>query len=141
VNGAYGGTKADVLNLSLKLQQELAGTGVRIQVVPGNVRELRNILERAAVLCDGGLITPDDLAITVTAVPRPPVLQATAALATQLASPMPNHAPAGDLHSLERTMIEQAPQTARFNKSKAAKALGLTRHPLYIRMRKHGFES
>jgi transcriptional regulator with PAS, ATPase and Fis domain len=46
----------------------------------------------------------------------------------------------GDLHSMERTMIEQALEAARFNKSKAAKALGLTRHQLYIRMRKPGFE-
>ena len=37
-------------------------------------------------------------------------------------------------------MIEQALQKARFNKSKAAEALGLTRHHLYIRMRKYGFE-
>jgi len=37
-------------------------------------------------------------------------------------------------------MIEQALQNARFNKSKAAKALGLTRHQLYIRLRKHGLE-
>jgi two-component system, NtrC family, response regulator AtoC len=41
---------------------------------------------------------------------------------------------------MERTMIEQALQKARFNKSKAAKTLGLTRHQLYIRMRKYGFE-
>jgi two-component system, NtrC family, response regulator AtoC len=49
-------------------------------------------------------------------------------------------APGGDLQSMERAMIEHALQTARFNKSKAAKALGLTRHQLYIRMRKYGFE-
>ena len=47
---------------------------------------------------------------------------------------------AGDLQAMERQMIEQALQTARFNKSKAAKALGLTRHQLYIRMKKYGFE-
>jgi len=33
-------------------------------------------------------------------------------------------------------MIQQALTQARFNKSKAAKALGLTRHQLYIRMKK-----
>ena len=39
LNGAYSGTKAYILNLSLKLQQELAGTGVRVQVVlPGAIR-------------------------------------------------------------------------------------------------------
>ena len=39
VNGAYSGTKAYVLNLTLKLQQELAGTGIRVQLVlPGAIR-------------------------------------------------------------------------------------------------------
>ena len=37
-------------------------------------------------------------------------------------------------------MIEQPLQTARFNKSKPAAALGLTRAQLYIRMRKQGLE-
>ena len=37
-------------------------------------------------------------------------------------------------------MIERALEKARFNKSRAAQALGLTRHQLYIRMRKHGLE-
>jgi DNA-binding NtrC family response regulator len=37
-------------------------------------------------------------------------------------------------------MIEQALQAARFNKSKAAKALGLSRRQLYIRMRRYGFD-
>jgi DNA-binding NtrC family response regulator len=58
--------------------------------------------------------------------------------ATLAAPAMPSSA--GDLQSMERAMIEQALQTARFNKSKAAKALGMTRHQLYIRMRKYGFE-
>jgi hypothetical protein len=31
---------------------------------PGNVRERRNILERAAILCDGALITPDHIALS-----------------------------------------------------------------------------
>ncbi|PTU32620.1 SDR family NAD(P)-dependent oxidoreductase [Stenotrophobium rhamnosiphilum] len=38
-NGAYSGTKAYVLNLTLKLQQELAGKGVQVQaVLPGATR-------------------------------------------------------------------------------------------------------
>lgn len=36
-------------------------------------------------------------------------------------------------------MIEQALENARFNKSKAAQALGLPRHQLYVPMRKYGF--
>jgi len=120
---------------------------------PGNVRELRNILERAAILCDGGLITPDHLALPAPSPPPPPAASGTttpapavndlaAAAAATAARPPSKSRPesAGDLQAMERAMIEQALQTARFNKSKAAKALGLTRHQLYIRMRKYGFE-
>jgi transcriptional regulator with GAF, ATPase, and Fis domain len=42
------------------------------------------------------------------------------------------------LQSIERELIERALPQARFNRSKAAKALGLTRHQLYIRMRRQG---
>ena len=44
------------------------------------------------------------------------------------------------LEAMERDAIDRALNEARFNKSKAAKALGLTRHQLYIRMRKHGLQ-
>jgi transcriptional regulator with GAF, ATPase, and Fis domain len=106
---------------------------------PGNVRELRNILERAAILCDGGLITSEHLAIATPVPPSTSVQFKEVMTTASLAVPaMPSSA--GDLQSMERAMIEQALQTARFNKSKAAKALGMTRHQLYIRMRKYGFE-
>ena len=45
-----------------------------------------------------------------------------------------------DLRTIERTTIQRALETARFNKSLAAKALGLTRKQLYIRLRQHGIE-
>ena len=41
---------------------------------------------------------------------------------------------------MERKMIEDALESARFNKSKAAKALGLTRQQLYVQLRKYGLE-
>jgi transcriptional regulator with GAF, ATPase, and Fis domain len=100
---------------------------------PGNVRELRNVLERAAILSDGGQITPDHLALRP--VPEPAVPAPAPAREEEVAAETPR-----DLRSVERTMIEQALAAARFNKSRAAKALGLTRHQLYIRMRKHGFD-
>ncbi len=37
-------------------------------------------------------------------------------------------------------MIAQALERSRFNKSKAAKALGLTRQQLYVRLRRYGLE-
>jgi transcriptional regulator with GAF, ATPase, and Fis domain len=101
---------------------------------PGNVRELRNILERAAILCDGGLIAAEHLAL------RPPTT------VPHLNAPVPTPAavesgPApSDLKSIERTLISKALKDAGFNKSVAAKALGLTRAQLYVRLRKHGLE-
>jgi transcriptional regulator with GAF, ATPase, and Fis domain len=105
---------------------------------PGNVRELRNILERAAILCDGGLITPEHLAFTI---PPPSVVPPSPEPAAHTAPAGPaSPTLAGNLQTMERAIIEQALQGARFNKSKAAKTLGLSRHQLYLRMQKYGLE-
>jgi transcriptional regulator with GAF, ATPase, and Fis domain len=102
---------------------------------PGNVRELRNILERATILCEGGLITSEHLALNVAAVPEK-VVSPEKVPAVRPSQPTSSK----DLQSMERRMIEDALQSARFNKSKAAKALGLTRQQLYLRMHKYGLQ-
>jgi two-component system response regulator FlrC len=103
---------------------------------PGNVRQLRNALERAAILCEGGLISGEHLSL-----PGMPAASAAPPAAAAAAAPAADAPPAtGDLASMERAAIERALQDARFNKAKAARALGLTRTQLYVRLRKYGLE-
>jgi len=85
---------------------------------PGNVRELHNALERGAILCQGGLITGEHLSLRSTIV----------------ASRQPQ------LSDVERRTIEQVLRESDWNKSKAARRLGITRTQLYCRLRKHGLE-
>jgi transcriptional regulator with GAF, ATPase, and Fis domain len=86
---------------------------------PGNVRELHNVLERAAILCEGGPVTPEHLDLPTPAGPAP------AALPT-------------DLRTLERQTIESVLRQSHWNKARAARELGLTRSQLYLRLRKYG---
>jgi len=97
---------------------------------PGNVRELRNTLERAAILAGGGLIVSEHLGLT-------PRHEATHAVA---ASPSLHAPAASDLSSVERAMIKQVLEETRFNKSIAAKKLGLTRAQLYTRLKRYGLD-
>jgi transcriptional regulator with PAS, ATPase and Fis domain len=88
---------------------------------PGNIRELRNALERAAILCEGGLIAPQHLLLPT----RP---QGAAAKTT-------------DLNEVERQTIGHVMRETRGNKSRAAKRLGLSRTQLYGRLRKYGLDT
>ena len=97
---------------------------------PGNVRELRNILERAAILADGGLIVAEHFALA----PLQDVVKTPLVFA-----PVSDDSarPESDLKSVEREMILKALEKARYSKSEAAKALGLTRAQLYTRLKRY----
>jgi hypothetical protein len=100
-------------------------------------------LERAAILSDGGLITAEHLNLDMAR--TPPVVAASSApeRAASALSPVRDATPTtptSDLASMEKAMVIQALEKHRYNKSKAATELGLTRAQLYVRMKRHGLE-
>lgn len=96
---------------------------------PGNARELRNALERAVILSEGGLVQAEHLPI---AVARSGEARVASAEAVQLP-------PGGlDLDALEKALVAQALERAKNNRSRAAKLLGLTRAQLYTRLERYG---
>ena len=104
---------------------------------PGNVRQLRNTLERAAILCEGGLINGEHLSLPS----RPASASSASSFATVTVTALPDAASTtGDLKTMERAAIEKALRDTRHNKSKAARLLGLTRTQLYVRLRKYGLD-
>jgi Nif-specific regulatory protein len=90
---------------------------------PGNVRELSNVIERAVLLCEDGVIRGYHL---------PPTLQTPVSGETALAGGMQTA-----LDSLEREYILEALKAAKGNVAAAARHLGVTERKLGLRIRKH----
>ena len=102
----------------------------------GNVRELRNIIERALIVETGSLVTPKSLGLEVTmladAVPGP------VPIASSADRPLPSAI--RTLDQEERRHIEDALNRTRGNRSLAARLLGISVPTLYSKIRKYGFE-
>jgi two-component system, NtrC family, response regulator PilR len=96
---------------------------------PGNVRELENILERAITLSTGGEIRLADIQLR----PNP--------TAATLATNAPSEGALGDhLEEIERDAILRALEQSRYNKTAAAKVLGMSFRALRYRIKKLGIE-
>jgi two-component system response regulator PilR (NtrC family) len=121
---------------------------------PGNVRELENILERAMAMCEGDSIGASDLML-----PQRPLRQAEPGGAAHAAMqapqpgapvaaqpPVPHAGPGSGvplddyISNLERTAIIKALEESRYNKTAAAKKLGITFRALRYKLKKLGID-
>ena len=89
---------------------------------PGNVRELENAIERAVLVCDGGVVHPHHL---------PPTLQTAEASGT-----VSDVSLAEAVAAYEKNLIQDALKTARGNCSKAAKLLHSTERIISYKIRR-----
>ena len=97
---------------------------------PGNVRQLRNEVQRAVALTSAnGLVTPDVLSTAITS-----PAGGTAESASGSRARNSRQSLAAAVEKLEREMIESALRRAGGNVSRTARALGLTRRGLYLKM-------
>ena len=152
-DGVPGGYK-----LSPKAQEALLSYSY-----PGNFRELENILERAIALTIGNIIQVDDLQLTAGNGPRLSDLPARSAAEPQaeavvetavndtaelppmnfddLPQFMPGRTQIQEyLDLLERSIIEQALQITRYNRTQAAKLLGISFRSMRYRMERLSIE-
>lgn len=98
---------------------------------PGNVRELENVLERAVALCDGSTIRPDELLLSHGVGTTPEVREQH----MDPGVPLDHY-----MDEMEKTAILEALEKTRWNKTAAARNLGLTFRALRYRLKRLGLE-
>jgi DNA-binding NtrC family response regulator len=93
---------------------------------PGNIRELKNAVERAVLLADGEDLSADDFPLT----------------GGPLAANAETELPAGgiNLDQWERSLVVQALERSNWNQTKAATLLGLNRDQIRYRIEKFKLE-
>jgi len=109
---------------------------------PGNVRELENVLERAVTLCEDAEITQEFLRLDAPMPTAKPSAAPAAPLPEAQHRPPPTNGGQLDnqLEDVERETIMKALEATRFNKTQAAKKLGITFRALRYRLKKLGIE-
>ena len=109
---------------------------------PGNVRELKNTIERAVILCNTDTITPNNLQFTTLSVPtiqnRPSQPNRPSDTLSQILQTLPNENL--NVTEIEADIIKEALRRSNNNKGDAANLLGLSRFALRRRMTLYNIE-
>jgi len=147
----------DVEPLSLHLLNHVGGTtppeidpqameALRSYSWPGNVRQLKNCLERAVILSNNGRITVNELPPEVLRPPSvaaamPPAgASAPLGVPADTASPVGVGSPTGSLRDAERQQILSALEQTGWHRGKTAEILGISPSTLYRRLRDYNLE-
>ena len=111
---------------------------------PGNVRELENILERAMAMCDGASIDAGDLMLPQRSARQDQVAGGHPPAHAGAAAPAAAASADGGLDdyisNIERTAIVKALEESRYNKTAAARKLGITFRALRYKLKKLGID-
>jgi len=106
---------------------------------PGNVRQLRNEIQRAVAMSpSGGSVEPEHLSADLTA-PSPSSTRELTSAAAQNRALQPGNLAAA-VEEIERGMIAATLERTRGNISETSRVLGLTRRGLYLKMRRLGLD-
>jgi len=126
--------RADIVPLARRFADELSKGRPRFSpgaivcleqyAWPGNVRELRNAIERAVLLARGDVILTEHLPKRVQLTPDQP---------EQAATP----APGTVMNEVERSTILRVLKEQNYNRSEAARALGISRRTLTYRLKQY----
>ena len=119
--------------LDLRISQE----AVRLLMTlpwEGNIRELENTIERAAILCDDNCIQPGDVQPESVDINN----QASWSQEMDLSQIIPDSASLNDvLYAIEEKMLKQALEDTAYVQSRAAERLGITKSLLQYKMKKY----
>jgi two-component system response regulator PilR (NtrC family) len=121
---------AAAMQLPVPELSEDARQKLRAYPFPGNVRELENVLERAVTLCEDDVVRAEDIQVRS---------NGDSALADS-GDATAEGALGDTLHDVERTTIMKALEETRYNKTAAAKKLGLSLRALRYRIQKLGID-
>ncbi|NWF91972.1 MAG: sigma-54-dependent Fis family transcriptional regulator [Syntrophaceae bacterium] len=100
---------------------------------PGNVRELKNVIERAMILTDGEYITPKQLPFELK--------QTEPNCAVKVISDLSDPVLGISLEDMERSHISNVLKRLEWNKSKASKALGISRATLRAKIKRYSLDA
>ncbi|MDQ3322059.1 MAG: helix-turn-helix domain-containing protein [Acidobacteriota bacterium] len=145
--------REDIEPLARYLLQKIAGANAP-EIAPaavdalcsyswsGNVRQLRNCLERAVLLADNGRITTKELPPEVVYKTNEPSVSVSYNTAKEngATNSFQNSAPAA-LHEIEKQQILRVLEQTGWHRGKTAELLGISSSTLYRRLREHDLET